>query len=80
MINPLPDHTNDDALAEEFSNFFFNKINNIRSELHEHPEFDPPVIVSIARLNSFHAITEEDVKKTCMCLKPNPLHYLNCLS
>ena len=31
--NPLPDYTDEGALTEEFSNYFYTKINMIRTEL-----------------------------------------------
>jgi hypothetical protein len=68
--NPLPDHTDKRALAEEFNQYFLNKINNIQSELSGYVEFDPPEIQSEARLNSLYAMSEEDVKKLVSKTKP----------
>ena len=37
--NPLPDHTDDAKLAEEFADFFIAKIQAIRDDLEHHEKF-----------------------------------------
>ena len=37
--NPLPNHTNDKDLADEFADFFINKIQRIRDNLTENPVY-----------------------------------------
>ena len=40
--NPLPNHTNDKLLANEFTDFFMNNIQKIRDNLTESPVYQPP--------------------------------------
>ena len=47
--NPLPDHTDDAKLAEEFADFFIAKIQAIRDDLEHHDKFKP----TIRSTNSF---------------------------
>ena len=54
----------------DISNYFFNKINNIRTELNNYPEFEPPVLVKDVELCAFNAITEDDVIKLIIRTKP----------
>ena len=39
--NPLPDHTNEKALANEFVEFFLDKIQKIWRELDDKPKYQP---------------------------------------
>ena len=47
--NPLPDHTDNAKLAEEFGYFFIAKIQAIRDDLEHHEKFKP----TISSTNSF---------------------------
>ena len=41
--NSMPKHDSDDQLAEEFVNYFINKIKKIRDDLKQHPKYIPSV-------------------------------------
>ena len=47
--NPMPKHTDEDQLADEFADFFMGKIKTICDSLAEHPIYNPhgPAKVSL---------------------------------
>ena len=40
-LNPLPNSDNDKDLADNFANYFIDKVRNIRDQLDEYPKYDP---------------------------------------
>ena len=40
-LNPLPNSDNDKDLADNFANYFIDKIRDIRDQLDEYPKYDP---------------------------------------
>ena len=58
--NPLPEHTDDEKLADDFADFFMGKIRTIHESLADHPRYKPhgPAKVS---LNQFTSVPSEDV-------------------
>ena len=62
--NPLPDHTNEKALANEFPEFFLDKIQKIHRELGDKPKYQPSrTAPAEARLMEFKVLSEDKVAK-----------------
>ena len=66
--NPLPNHTNDKDLAEDFADFFMDKIQKIRDNLTVNPIYEP-TRKSISRLAEFRAFDQIEVKKIILSMK-----------
>ena len=66
--NPLPNHTNDKDLAEEFADFFMDKIQKIRDNLPENLTYEP-TRKSIPRLAEFRSFNQMEVKKIILSVK-----------
>ena len=68
--SPLPDHTNEKALANEFAEFFLDKIQKIWRELDDNLKYQlsrtPP---AKARLMEFKVLSEDKVAKIIMNMK-----------
>ena len=66
--NPLPNHTSNKDLAEEFAGFFMDKIQKIRENLAENPIYKPTrkIIPSLAEFRPFNQIK---VKKIILSMK-----------
>jgi hypothetical protein len=60
--NPLPEHTSEDELANQFANFFMSKIKKIRDGLEHHKKYEPKE-TGVAELNSFTPLSQEEVLK-----------------
>ena len=52
--NPLPNHTNNKDLAEEFADFFMDKIQKIRDNLTENLIYEPTGKIYLDWLNLDH--------------------------
>ena len=63
--NPLPDSESDEEVANDFSDFFIQKIQKIRDSLKIHQKYDPSK--STTRLGQvlrqFREVSEDEVKK-----------------
>ena len=59
--NPLPEGVSDDQLADDFAQFFFNKIDTIRQDLEQVPVFTPSHI----DVPAFASFSEVDVDTVC---------------
>ena len=59
--NLLPKHDDEETLAYEFADFFIGKIKKIRQEIDNKPEYKPTPS-NIPKLNSFKAVTEDEIK------------------
>ena len=76
--NPFPKASSDEELANQFADFFMNKIKNIRDELDKYLEYSPSNTAK-GQLNTFTEVTQEQVihyikkmpTKGCE-LDPNP--------
>ena len=66
--NPLPNHTNDKDLAEEFADFFMDKIQKIRDNFTENLTYEP-TRKSISRLAEFRPFNQMEVKKIILSMK-----------
>ena len=66
--NPHPNHTNDKDLAEEFADFFMDKIQNIRDKLTHNPTNEPKR-KSISKLAEFRPFHQMEVKKIILSMK-----------
>ena len=60
--NPLPNYTNDKDLAEEFADFFMDKIQKIRDNLTENLTYEP-TRKGISGLAEFRPFNQMEVKK-----------------
>ena len=71
----LPTHSDDEALADQFADFFDDKIAKIHQEFSQSPEMaeeDP--IGQPPHLHEFTPITEEDLKKIIVSGNSQVLH------
>ena len=60
--NPLPSEVPDEDLANQFADYFMNKIKVIRDSLRDLEQFTPPTRV-VPPLISFKDMTEDEVKQ-----------------
>ena len=58
--NPFPKASSDEELANQFADYFMNKIKNIRDELDKYPEYSPSNRAK-GQLNTFTEVTQEQV-------------------
>ena len=58
--NSMPKHNSDDQLAEEFTNYFMDKIKKIRYDLEQHPKYIPSV-KEVESFSNFRLMTEDEV-------------------
>ena len=58
--NPLPEHNDSEQLADEFADFFMEKIRKIRNSLDAHPIFNPHGPAK-ASFDSFKPVSTEDI-------------------
>ena len=64
--NPFPDHASDSELAEEFADFFINKIKNIRDKLQDKHKMCFKPDTSVPQLLNYEEISSESVRKIIM--------------
>ncbi len=70
-VNPLPTGYKDVMLAEEFSFFFYNKVDRIQQDLLQYDQFSPPRANEIVTsLEQFEPITTKDVCRIVFSLSP----------
>ena len=58
--NPLPEHNDSEQLANEFADFFMEKIRKIQKSLDAHPIFNPHGPAK-ASFDSFKPVSTEDI-------------------
>ena len=58
--NPLPKASSEEELANQFADYFMNKIKNIREALDKYPEYSPSNTAK-GQLNTFTEVTEDQV-------------------
>ena len=58
--NPLPDSEGHDDLAKSFTAFFMEKIGKIRSDLEDHPKYQPPVR-DVPKMSSFRHMSTKEI-------------------
>ena len=68
--NPLPPHSSDKDLADNFVNFFHGKITNIRDKLDQCKSFKVPTRVTGEYLTEFKEVNNEDVLKIINKMQP----------
>ena len=68
LENPLPSHTSDKDLTEEFANFFMGKIQKIRDNLTGYPIYEPTKKIT-TRLAEFRPFEQTEVKKIILSMK-----------
>jgi hypothetical protein len=72
--NPLPNSDSDESLANEFNDFFINKIQTIRDEL-DNTTIEAPLTneienkENITEMNQFKSLTSDEVTKLISCSK-----------
>ena len=66
--NPLPDHTDDAKLAEEFADFFIAKIQAIRDDIEHHEKFKP-TIRSTNSFMEFKLYNEDEIQDKIFNMK-----------
>ena len=60
VTNPLPEHNNSEQLANEFADFFMEKIRKIQSSLDTYPIFNPHGPAK-ASFDSFKPVSSDDI-------------------
>ena len=58
--HPLPEHTDDKQLADEFADFFMGKIKTIHDSLADHLSYNPHGLAR-ASLNQFTSVSPKDM-------------------
>ena len=61
--NPMPETSSDEKLAENFEDFFMNKIQKIRDALDHHPTHEPIDTTAHCKMDSFEKMSEDDVER-----------------
>ena len=67
--NPLPSATSDENLANEFADFFLNKIKSIRKMFVDIPSFKPEERHGFPAFKKFAPLTENDIRSIIMDMK-----------
>ena len=60
LDSPFPDSESDEMLANQFADFFMEKIKRIRDSLEAHPTYDPQATAK-AFMCTFEQVTEKEV-------------------
>ena len=68
-MNPYPEHSNDDILAENFANFFIGKIEKLRQGLNGDVVIPENNFPDDATLNTFNVATENEIRHLIMSSK-----------
>ena len=64
--NPLPPRTDDKQLADEFANYFIDKIKNIRANMDHNELFLPTSHDDVPKLTEFRLFLEKEVEEIVM--------------
>ena len=67
--NPMPDITGDEKLANDFADYFIEKIQKIQDNLDDYPKFKPRRNSTITPLNNFEPTTADGVTKIIKGMK-----------
>ncbi|KAJ8039461.1 hypothetical protein HOLleu_17189 [Holothuria leucospilota] len=67
--NPLPEGVSDEQLAEDFSKYFYNKVDVLRKDLDHYPLFIPPE-VEVPAFGSFSNVDVSTVSSLIQNAKP----------
>ena len=72
--NPLPPSTSASELANDFGDFFIDKVQKIRHEI-DNTHTDPPTVLKeytepLATLSSFTTVSEDEIRRLIMTAKP----------
>ena len=63
MENPIPESVSDETLANDFTNFFIDKIQKIHDALQQHDKYTPTRNTNVNILACIREITEDEVIK-----------------
>ena len=66
--SPLPDHTDEESLANDFANYFMSKIGKIREELEGYPLYKPQGW-NVREFSNFRLFSNEEVRTIIMGMK-----------
>ena len=69
MDNPMPEHSSDRELANEFVDFFMEKIYTICNDLEDTPKFCCPGYNLIFKFTEFLTLSEDDVRKIIISME-----------
>ena len=59
--NPMPDNTGDEKLANDFADYFIEKIQKIQDDLDDYPKFKSKRNSTVTPLKNFEPTTAEEV-------------------
>ena len=68
--NPMPEAGNDEALANDFLDYYMGKIEKIRNDLDAFELYDPSSYEKCLEQFSFKSVNKQDVLKVIMNSKP----------
>ena len=60
--NPLPESENMEKLSNKFANYFLEMIQMIRTELDQHPKYQPDRC-DVPKLTEFHPMSDKEILK-----------------
>ena len=66
--SPLPDHTDDESLVNDFADYFMSKIGKIREELEGYPLYKPQGW-NVREFSNFRLFSNEEVRTIIMGMK-----------
>ena len=66
--SPLPDHTYEESLVNDFANYFMSKIGKIREELEGYPLYKPQGW-NVREFSKFRPFSNEEVRTISMGMK-----------
>ena len=66
--SPLPDHTDEESLANDFADYFMSKIGKIREELEGYPLYKPQGW-NVREFSNFRLFSNEEVRTIIMGMK-----------
>ena len=67
-LNPMPNAGSEEDLAEDFANFFLQKIVSIRDNLSTITDYASPIKDDVPQLTSFSPMTPSEIKKIIMSM------------
>lgn len=67
--NPLPEHSNDKQLADDFVEYFLNKIDTIRESIKDHDIYLPSGSDHVPTMDSFTPMSRAEILKIANSLK-----------
>ena len=71
QLNPLPEETPSNVLADRFADYFTENIRNIQDSLANYATYCPTSITTASNLAEFKPYTKEDIIEIIKCMPVN---------